>query len=84
MKALLYFLLIVFAGSVVIASYFWGVKDIPLDEQIEYVQSKFFESMEDTPVSNTTESATRLGKVLKNSFDEAQDVYENGAEARYE
>lgn len=84
MKALMYFLLIIFAGCVVVASYFWGVKDIPFDEQIEYVQSKFYEGVEDSPVTNTTESATKLGKVLKNSFEEAQDVYENGAEARYE
>jgi len=84
MKTLMYFLFIVFCGCFVISSYFWGVKDIPFDEQIKYVQSKIYASTEGTVASDTAESATKLGKVLKNSFNEAQDVYENGAEAKYE
>ncbi len=84
MKALMYFLFVAFCGCIIISSYFWGVKDIPFDEQIEYIQSKIYSSAESTVAADTAKSATKLGKVLKNSFDEAQDVYENGAEAKYE
>lgn len=79
MKALLYFVLVVCFLLGAASAFCWLVKEMPLDEQIEYVQSLIGESVEDTAVSNTTESATKLGKVLKTNFDEAQDVYQNGA-----
>lgn len=79
MKGLMYFVLIVcfILGSA--SAFCWLVKEMPLDEQIEYVQSLIGTSVENTAISNTTESATKLGKVLKSNFDEAEDVYKNGA-----
>ena len=49
-----------------------------------YLKVTFSESVEGSAASNTAESASRLGKVLKDNFDEAQQVYEHGAEAKYE
>ena len=54
------------------------------EEQLEYLKVTFSESVEGSAASNTAESASRLGKVLKDNFDEAQQVYEHGAEAKYE
>ena len=79
MKGFLYFILAVCFVLGSASAFCWLVKEMPLDEQIEYVKSMIGSSVDGTPVSNTTESATKLGKVLKNNFDEAQDVYENGA-----
>lgn len=79
MKKLLYFF-IVLAAILFAISVFWTLTtDITLDEQIQYVKGVFSGSMEDTSASNISESASKLGKVLKNNFDEAQDVYQNGA-----
>jgi len=79
MKGLLYlvFALAVIAGCV--SAFFATIGDVPFDEQMQYVQSWFGDSYEDTAASNVSESASKLGKVLKNNFEEAQDVYENGA-----
>lgn len=79
MKSLLYFVVGLFfiLGCI---SVFWNVTtDATLDEQIQYIKSMFSDSLEDSAASNVSESASKLGKVLKNNFDEAQDVYENGA-----
>lgn len=79
MKGFLYFVLAVcfIIGSV--SAFWWLARDVTIEEQIDYVKSLVNDSVEGTAVSNTTESATKLGKVLKNNFDEAQGVYENGA-----
>ena len=79
MKGLMYFILAVCFVIGSVSAFWWLAKDVPLEEQIEYVKSKFSSSVEGSAVSNTTESATKLGRVLKNNFNEAQDVYENGA-----
>lgn len=61
-------------------SVFWSLAaDITFDEQVQIVQGWFGDSYEDTAASNVSESASKLGRVLKNNFEEAQDVYENGA-----
>ena len=79
MKGLLYFIVIL-AVIIGCISAFWGVAgDVTLDEQIQIVKSWFGESVEDSAATNVSESASKLGKVLKNNFEEAQDVYENGA-----
>jgi hypothetical protein len=79
MKALIYLV----AGVAFVLgciSVFWSLAaDITFDEQVAYVKSWFGESVEDSAASNVSESASKLGKVLKNNFEEAQDVYENGA-----
>lgn len=79
MKNLFYFIVIL-AVAVVCISAFWSLAgDVTVDEQIQIVQSWFGESVEDTAASNVSESASKLGKVLKNNFEEAQDVYQSGA-----
>ena len=79
MKGLLY-LFAIFAVVIGCASAFWSVLgDVTIDEQIQYVKGWFGESVEDSAASNVSESASKLGKVLRNNFKEAQDVYENGA-----
>jgi len=79
MKGLSYFALIVCFVIGCTSAFLWLVKEMTIDEQIEYVKSLVGNGVEDTAVSNTAESATKLGKVLKNNFDEAEDVYKNGA-----
>ena len=80
MKGFVYFIIavIVLAGF---GSAFWWLAP---EEQLEYLKVTFSESVEGSAASNTAESASRLGKVLKDNFDEAQQVYEHGAEAKYE
>ncbi len=83
MKGLLYFVVImaIIAG---IGSGFWWLADGSTpQEQLEYLKVTFHESMEDSAAANTAETASKLGNVLKNNFDEAQEVYEHGAEAKY-
>lgn len=84
MKGLLYFILGIVVIVIIVSAFMWGVGDMTFDEQIEYVKATVNESVSDNAASNTAESAAKLGKVLKGNFDEAQDVYENGAEAKYE
>ena len=78
MKSFIYLVLgVVFVLGCI--SFFWNLTtDATLDEQIQYIKSAFSDSVEDSAASNVSESASKLGKVLKNNFDEAQDVYENG------
>ena len=84
MKRILFFLFLLLCGAGVVSAYFWGIKDISFDEQIAFIQSKINQKSADSVISNTSESASKLGKVLQGSFEEARDVYENGAEAKYE
>ena len=80
MKALLYFILLLVVGSIV----WWQVYGVTPQEQLEYIKVSISNSKGGEALSNTSESASKLGKVLKGSLEEAQDVYYNGAEAKYE
>lgn len=84
MKGFIYFLLFlaVIAGGV--SSYWYKAKGMSIDEQIQYVKSMVGGSTGGKAASNTANSASKLGRVLKKNFDDAQDVYQNGAEAKYE
>lgn len=76
MKALVILVVLLGIGSAT----WWATQGLTLQEQLEYLKVTFHsESAE-----NTANSAAKLGKVLKSNFDEAQDVYEHGAEAKYE
>ncbi len=76
MKALIILVILLGVGSAA----WWATAGLTPQEQLEYLQVTFHsESAE-----NTANSAEKLGKVLKKNFDEAQDVYQNGAEAKYE
>jgi hypothetical protein len=80
MKVFIYFILLLAAGSLV----WWHVYGVTPQEQLEYIKVSISDSTGGEAVYNTTESAAKLGKVLKGSLEEAQDVYYNGAEAKYE
>lgn len=80
MRAIIIFIVLVAICSGV----WWFVEGITPMEQIRYLQTSFNNSRESEMAGNTAKSASKLGKVLKNSFDDAQDVYQNGAEAKYE
>jgi len=82
MKGFLTFIIAVAILAGIGSAVWWLVYDVTPQEQIEYLQETF--NGEDTAASNTAESASKLGNVLKKSFEEAQDVYENGAESKYE
>lgn len=75
-KVIIILFVVLAAGSAL----WWGMTGLTPQEQLDYIEAKFHSES----VSNTADSASKLGKVLKHSFDEAQDVYENGAEAKYE
>ena len=79
MKGFFYFILAVCFIICSISAFWWLAREVTLEEQIDYVKAMIGDSVEGSAVSNTTESATKLGKVLKSNFNEAQDVYENGA-----
>lgn len=84
MKGFIYFLLFlaVIAGGV--SAYWYKVKGMSIEEQKVYVKTMFDNSKGKEAASNTADSASKLGRVLKKNFDEAQDVYQNGPEAKYE
>lgn len=46
--------------------------DTTIGEQVDIVKEKINESYEDTAVSNTANSASKLGNSLKKRLDEAQ------------
>ena len=84
MKGFLYFIIFT-AGLLVLISIIWSaVSDVTFEEQVDFIKYKFGEMLPMESVSNTTDSASKLGNVLKERFNEAQDVYQNGAEAKYE
>lgn len=70
--------LIVFLG--IGSAAWWAIQGITPQEQLEYLKATFHSES----VGNTADSAAKLGKVLKSNFDDAQEVYEHGAEAKYE
>lgn len=84
MKGFIYFIIFT-VGILGVISIVWSaVSDVTLEEQIEFIKYKFEEIMPTEAASNTADSASKLGNVLKERFNEAQDVYQNGAEAKYE
>lgn len=76
MKAIIILFALLATGSAA----WWGVTGLTLREQLEYLRMTIYSES----ASNTVVSASKLGKVLKSNFDDAQDVYQNGAEAKYE
>lgn len=84
MKILLYFILAVAFIIGGFSAFWWMSEDMSLDEQVDYVKAYLGDSVEGNAASNTAESASKLGKVLKGKFDEAQDVYEESIGATYE
>ncbi len=75
MKTLIILIALVAGGSAA----WWAVSGLTPEEQINYLKY----SLKSESASNTADSAAKLGKVLKSNFDDAQDVYQNGAEAKY-
>lgn len=76
MRAIFILMALIAAGSAA----WWGLAGLTPEEQLEYLKV----TMQSESAENTANSATKLGKVLKSNFDNAQDVYQNGAEAKYE
>ena len=83
MKGFFYFILAIAFIVGAISAFWWVSDDSTLDDQIETVKNMVQDNVDGTAASNTAESASKLGKVLKHNFEEAQDVYEQGAEANY-
>lgn len=80
-------LIISLAVITAIASGVWYFVDgTTPQEQLDYLKATVSQGAGtgSEKASNTAESASKLGKVLKANFDEAQDVYQNGAEAKYD
>lgn len=76
MRGFIRFLLILVVIVFCVSAFWWLVRGVPVEEQIEYVKSMISDNTEDTAVSHTADSASKLGKVLKDNFDQAQEVYE--------
>ncbi len=84
MKGLLSFILAVLVLAGIGSGIWWMTGGPEPVAQIEYLKAIFAETTGGTAAANTAESASKLGKVLRDNFEEAQDVYQNGAEAKYE
>ncbi len=84
MKALLSFVVAVLVLAGIGSGIWWLTGGPEPMAQIEYLKATFAQSTGGTAAGNTAESASKLGKVLRDNFEEAQDVYQNGAEAKYE
>lgn len=76
MKAIIVLVVLLAAGSLA----WWVTLGLTPVEQLEYLKVTF----QSESASNTADSASKLGKVLKSNFEDAQNVYEHGAEAKYE
>ena len=76
MKAIVILIALLAAGSAA----WWAVAGLTPEEQLDYLKV----TLQSESANNTADSAAKLGKVLKSNFDDAQDVYQNGAEAKYE
>lgn len=76
MKAIVVLVILLAVGSAA----WWVTLGLTPAEQLEYLKV----TLQSESASNTVDSASKLGKVLKSNFNEAQDVYEHGAEAKYE
>ncbi len=84
MKGLLYFILTLVVIAGIVSGFWWLIDGSTPQEQLEYLRVTFSETVEGSAASNTAESASKLGRVLKDNFEDAQQVYEHGAEAKYE
>ena len=84
MRSFVYFLLFLAVIACGVSAYLYKVKNLSVEEQIEYIKTMFDDSTSGQVALNTANSASKLGRVLKKNFDDAQDVYQNGAEAKYE
>ena len=80
MKGFVYFIIAVIVLTGGISAFWWLADGSTLEDQLGYLK----DALNDTAASNAAESASKLGEVLKNNFDEAKQVYEQGAEVRYE
>ena len=78
MKAIVYILI----SLALVSGGVYFVTNMTPQEQFDYVKVKIFNKVE-AGASNTAKSASKLGKTLKGQLEEAQDVYHNGAEAKY-
>lgn len=78
MKAIVYILI----SLALVSGGVYFVTNMTPQEQFDYVKVKIFKKVE-AGASNTAKSASKLGKTLKGQLEEAQDVYHNGAEAKY-
>ncbi|MBR5154816.1 MAG: hypothetical protein IKW58_03735 [Alphaproteobacteria bacterium] len=83
MKSFLYFVFIIACILSVVSGIWYWQSGATVLEQVEYVKVNFLDVLGEK-VSNTSSSASKLGNVLKGQLEEAQDVYHNGAEAKYE
>lgn len=84
MKGLLYFVITLAVIAGIISAFWWLIDGSTPQEQLDYLKVTFSEAVDDSAASNTAESASKLGRVLKDNFEDAQQVYEHGAEAKYE
>ena len=84
MKGFLYFILTLVVIAGIVSGFWWLIDGSTPQEQLEYLRVTFSETVEGNAASNTAESASKLGRVLKDNFEDAQQVYEHGAEAKYE
>jgi hypothetical protein len=80
MKAVIYIVVLLILGSTV----WWFVSGKAPDEQLSVIKANISHSTSVEGATHTADSASKLGKVLKKNFEEAQEVYQNGAEAKYE
>lgn len=82
---LLLLLTVCFVGYIAF-SWVSDENEVTLGEQVEIVTDKvgdsLSESYEDTTVSNTANSASKLGNVLEKRLNEAQGVFEFSPEAQ--
>ena len=83
MKTLIYSIFTIACVLGVISGIWYLQTGATLEDQIEYIQANFLDGVGES-ASNTAESASKLGKMLKSNFDDAKEVYEHGGEAKYE
>jgi len=79
MKNFLLFLLLIALGFGAYVAFKWVSEDeVTLGEQINAVRDRVSESYDDTAVSNTADSASKLGNTLGKRLKEAQGSFEYG------
>jgi hypothetical protein len=83
MKSFLHFVFIIACILSIVSGIWYWQSGVTVLEQVKYVKVNFLDVLGEK-VGNTSSSASKLGNVLKGQLEEAQDVYHNGAEAKYE
>lgn len=68
MKGFVYFIIAVIVLTGFGSAFWWLADGSTPEEQLEYLKVTFSESVEGSAASNTAESASRLGKVLKDNL----------------